>query len=127
MGNNGKVIKGKRYNPDKSVLLCQTPYGYLYQKKGAHSFYLASRNRLNYEPVTYQRAEELIKVHGTWKQHQELFTVSTSKKRTSIDLTQEDYSILKMLSGIKGMSTRGYLHSIIRDRYKAHQRKSKRD
>ena len=125
------TIKGRRYNTEVSERLCPVPsitpnrQCYLYRKHNSNAFFLADSE--NVRPVAWNEAESLIKQYGTREQFLEYFvTESKPNARTSIDLTQEDYAILRNLAGSTGQSTRGYLHRMIHDRMKAKERRTRK-
>ena len=72
-------IYGKRYNPDKSIRICETPNGILYRKKsGSTEFYLYnSTGKTNAEKITsvpWPDANNLVKTYGTKEQWMDYFT-----------------------------------------------------
>lgn len=126
-----KIYKHKVYDTSTSELICQTPVGYLYRKNSSLSFYLVSRNQLNITPLTWIEAEELIYKHGTQRKYAELFqpmrcsNPMKAKQRIAVNISQDDYSILRILAGHRGMSIGGYIHATVGERYKALEHKRK--
>ena len=82
---NGKQAN-KVYDTDKSVLICQTPKGYLYKKKNYLEFYLYRPNGKTFdEKITrdlpWEEAGQLCHQFGTKQMYDALFTVR--KKSTN--------------------------------------------
>ena len=126
-----KLYKHKVYDTSTSERICQTPFGYLYRKNSTLSFYLVSRNELNITPLKWIEAEQLIRNHGTRKQYEQLFRPMRyhdpvkAKKRISVNISQDDYSMLRILAGHRGMSIGRYLHATVAERYKALEHRMK--
>ena len=72
-------VNGKRYNPDKSIHICNTPNGILYRKKsGSTEFYLYNPGgKTNAEKITslsWADANNTVKTYGSRELWMKYFT-----------------------------------------------------
>jgi len=72
-------IGTKKYNNEKSELLCTTPDGTLFRKTGANrEFYLynsrGKTNKEKYTPISWSEASNYTKTYGTKEQWIKMFT-----------------------------------------------------
>lgn len=129
-----KVIRNKVYDTVTSERICQTPQGYLYRKNSTLSFYIVSRKG-DITPIKWNEAESLIHRYGTQEQYTKLFQPerysdkTRAKQRITISISRDDYSVLRILAGNRGLSIGRYIHATVSERYKAleHRRKADRE
>ena len=97
-------IGTRKYNPDKSTFICNTPTGVLYQKKGKSQEYFLynSSGKTNKEkiiPITWPEASDLVQKYGSREVYISQFTTysasktATPTKRRSVYL--DDYHYIK--------------------------------
>lgn len=121
-----KYYKRKVYDTETSEYICNTPDGKLYRKNSTIKFFIWHLKGSQFEPIpiSWKQAEELIKQYGTRKQYDELFTPLScydprkAKKRTTVAISMDDYSKLRIASGRRNVSIGEYLHLFINERYR---------
>jgi len=115
-------IGTKHYNPEKSDLICKTPDGILYQKRGrGKEFYLYNEkgktNKEKVTPVSWSEANNLTKTYGTREQHLEMFTLYKSKEgsKTGATLRLDEYHRIKMIRNADrlGLTMTEYIYRLI--------------
>ena len=125
MSERGVRANGKWYNPDKSILICETPKGTLYKKKSGKGagFFLFNKdgetNNKKFTDVSWAEANNMTKTYGTREmvdKYFSLFEKSTnprSGKYTSINL--DEYHALKVLRNAEAhnMSMTTYIKYLI--------------
>ena len=98
-------VEGVFYCNETSELICDTPQGVLYRKKGrSKDFYLYnSKGRLNREKyirISWPDANNLVKTYGSRDQWAEMFTTwgkSTGGDNSSSCVHIDDYHYLKAI------------------------------
>lgn len=124
MGDRGIYVHNRWFNTAKSTLLCQTPDGTLYQKRGSsREFYLynanGETNAKKYVPVSWSDASNYVKTYGTKQQWIDKFTVmdkdtgTKNSGKTMYDL--DPYHRLKAQRNADrlGMTVTGYIKYLI--------------
>jgi len=96
VAERGWRVDGKWYNPDKSTLVCETPQGTLYRKRGASTeFYLfhaeGETARQKITPLTWADANNLVKTYAPREVHLKYF--STLNKETDHNKKGQSFSI----------------------------------
>ena len=87
VAERGWRVDGKWYNPDKSTLICETPKGKLFRKKGSSiEFFLYNPDgetaRQKFKSVPWADANNLVKTYATRDVHLKYF--STTDKATDM-------------------------------------------
>ena len=125
MSERGVRANGKWYNPDKSILICETPKGTLYKKKSGKNtgFFLfdenGETNAKKYIEVSWADANNLTKTYGSREMQDKYFSLfekSTDQnkgKSTSINI--DEYHSLKAFRNAQAhnMSMTTYIKYLI--------------
>ena len=117
-------IGTKHYNPEKSTLICRTPHGILYRKRGASTeFYLynpeGKTNKEKITSVSWADANNLVKTYGSrelWLKYFTTYGTSTNPNDGNyVDVRLSAYYAIKARrnADLKHMNITKYICSLI--------------
>lgn len=100
----GYRIGSKTYNPDTSVLLCETPQGKLFKKKGSSfGFFLYNPDgetvAKKITPLTWADANNLTKTYAPREVHLKYFSTygkETDQNKKGQSFTIDEYHVMKL-------------------------------